>query len=225
MDALLPIAAVAGIILYVVFVVWLVMRNMQTSFLMLASLRLVVGLIIALGMGFGLLPAAAGLPLGVILALGIWYGVAFIRSRFGKWSQVANRSRHSGSFTGRRWILKSGLLGVPTAKGMGHPLIAMQAWLILGTDEGGLYLSHHLIGRPFHSAVYVPWEAIKVLRPENVFRWFQKLYVDIALGPDGVVLRLDRKFATRLLAEHGPALPALAAPAAAPAGRVKAVRV
>jgi hypothetical protein len=200
------------------------MRNMQTSFLMLAGLRLVAGLFIGIAIGFGLLPAAAGLPLGVILALGIWYGAAFVRSRFGKWSLLARRYRYQGSFAGRRWTFKTGLLGVPDARGMGHPLIAMQAWLILGTDKGGLYLSHHLIGQPFHPAAYVPWEAIRIIRPENVFRWFQKLYVDIALGQDGIVLRLDRKFAAKLLAEHGPALPPVAAAAAAPATRARAIR-
>jgi len=224
MNVLLPVAIIAGFIAYIGFVVWLVTRNLQASFLMLASIRLVAGLVIGVALGFGLLPAAAGLPLGVMVALGIWYAAAFIRSRFGKWSLVARRYRHEGSFTGRRWILKTGLLGIPDARGMGHPMIAMQSWLVLGTDKGGLYLSHHLIGKPFHAAVYVPWEEVRVLRPDNVFRWFQKLYVDIGLGPDGVVLRLDRKFATRLLAQHGPALPAVTAPAAAPARQARAIR-
>jgi hypothetical protein len=223
MNALLPIAIVAGLIVYVVFIVWLVMRNMQASFLMLAALRLIVGLFIALALGVGLLPAAAGLPLGVLLAVGIWYGAAFLRSRLGKWSRLARQFHHDGNFAGRRWTLKTGLLGIPTAQGLGHPLIAMQAWLTLGTDKGGLYLSHNLIGRPFHQAVYVPWDQIRVLRPENVFRWFQKLYLDIGLGTDGIVLRLDRRFAAKLLAEHGPALPPVAAPVAT-AARAKAVR-
>jgi hypothetical protein len=223
MDVLLPIAIIAGLILYVVFIVWLVMRNMQASFLMLAALRLVVGLIIGVAIGFGLLPSAAGLLLGVVFAVALWYGAAFLRSRLGKWSRLARQFRHDGDFAGRRWTLKTGLLGVPTARGMGHPLIAMQAWLTLGTDKGGLYLSHNLIGRPFHPAVYVPWDQVKMVRPENVFRWFQKLYLDIALGTDGIVLRLDRKFAAKLLAEHGPALPPVAAPAA-PAARAKAIR-
>jgi hypothetical protein len=227
MAVLLPVGVAAAVIAYVLLVFWLVVRNMQASFLMLAGLRIVVGIIIGLATGFGLVPNAAGAVLGLALALGLWYGAALIRGRLGKWSVLARRYRRDAEFSGKRWNLKTGLVGIPTPQGMGHPLVAMQSWLTLGTDQGGLYLSHNLLGRPFHPSIYVPWKDIKAARPENVLGWFKKLYVDLALGPDGVVLRLDRRFATRLLAQHGPAVPPVMDPAvAAPVGRTaRAARV
>lgn len=210
MDILIGIGGVGAFVAYVLLMVWLMTRNMQLSSLMFSALRLVVGVVIGISLGFGLLPAAAGLPLALILIAGFWYGAAFLRSRLGKWRTLARRYRREGTFPGRRWGFKTALLGKPGPQGLGHPLVAMQAWLILGTDHGGLHISHHLIGKPFHPAVYIPWDAIRVLRPEHVFGWFQRLYVDLAVDPDGVVLRLDREFAARLLAQHGPALPPLA---------------
>lgn len=99
------------------------------------------------------------------------------------------------------------MLGSNGPQGLGHPLIALQSWLVMGTDQGGLYLSHHLIGRPFHPALYIPWDGITVTPPEHVFGWFKRFYVDLNIGTERIVLRLDRKFATRLLEQHGPAVP------------------
>jgi hypothetical protein len=107
---------------------------------------------------------------------------------------------------------------------MGHPLVALQAWLVLGTDERGLFLSHHLIGRPFHPDLYIPWGAVSVKIPQHMFGWFKKLYVDLHLGSDGVVLRLDRRFAARLLAAHGPAVPALTTATARPSAQPRVAR-
>jgi hypothetical protein len=210
MGILIGIGVILAVVAYIGFMVWLVPRNMQVSFLMLSILRLVIGALIGVSLGFGLLPAAAGLPLGLIAAAGIWYCAAFVRSRMGKWHRLARRYRRQGTFPGSRWRFKTAWLGTPGPRGLGHPLIAMQTWLILGADQGGLYLSHHLVGKPFHPAVYIPWEAIKVTRPVNVLSWFRNLYVDLSIGPDGIVLRLDRAFAARLLAQHGPSLAPLA---------------
>jgi len=225
-NALLVVAVVVGFLAYIALLIWVVTRRIQLTFLLLASLRLVVGLVFCLGAGFalGLGHPAVGLGLGLGVAGLVWYGAAFLRWRFGKWSVLAKWYRANGPFTGQRWRLKSGVLGVPTARGMGHPLVAIQAWLVLGSDERGLFLSHHLIGRPFHPDLYIPWAAVTVKTPESIFSFFKKLYVDLHLGSDGVVLRLDRRFATRLLAAHGPAVPALTTAPARPSAQPRVAR-
>lgn len=90
------------------------------------------------------------LVLAPVFSVGLWVAVCFLLSIIGGWSRLAEHYRSQSDFSGTKWQLQSGRLGLTN---YGNSLT-------IGANDDGLYLAVFPLFRVGHPPLWIPWREI-----------------------------------------------------------------
>jgi hypothetical protein len=121
---------------------------------------------------------------------GLWIGIAFLLSRLGGWSVLANRYPARQPFAGEIHRGCSGRLGIVNYK----------STLALGAGEQGLYLSVPRIFAFGHPPLLIPWSDVRATRDKIL--WAEIVRFELGQAP-ATKLQVHRRFADKLEASAG----------------------
>lgn len=92
-----------------------------------------------------------------IFFIGIWVFVCFLLAIIGGWSRLAKQYRFPSDFSGKKWHLQSGRLGLTNYKNC----------LTIGANEYGLYLAVLPFFRVAHPPLLIPWGEITTIESQG----------------------------------------------------------
>ena len=120
-----------------------------------------------------------------------WIAASLQVARIGGWTRLSETYRYEGTFSGKKWRFRSGVL----RWGMGYSNV-----LTIGANQQGLYLGVSLLFRLGHPALFFPWSDVVIVGPKGwFFKWTE---LSVAKVP-GVPIRLPQELVNSITAEAG----------------------
>ena len=128
----------------------------------------------------------------VLLPIGIWILVAFLISRVGGWSRLAESYRTDQPFSGQLIRFQAAQL---------HRSTNYNGCLNFGGDPAGLYMAPMALFRAFHPPLLIPWEEITA-RPITLLKFWNFVELRFQRAPD-VPVKIKQALAEKLVQASG----------------------
>lgn len=122
--------------------------------------------------------------------IGMWAFVCWIIAQAGGWSRLAQSYLSQSEFTGRKWTLQFGRMGLSRYRGV----------LTVGANREGVFLDVMPLFRVGHPPLFIPWHDITIGEDTE---WMMLSYVVFTFAKSpGVKLRLLRGLGDEVMAER-----------------------